>query len=187
MTKTLADIKKSLDHHLGKRLQLKANGGRKKTIERAGVLRETYHAVFVIDLDQDENSFERVSYSYADVLTEAVEITIFDEANNLIVVKWYLELLFFYNFKNPFSILLNRKGVFFWFVDILKKLVVPKEDSPMSRKGIMSKELKEEIAKDLGFYDVVKTEGWGGIKSRDAGNMVKRAIEMAEQQARSPK
>ena len=87
MTKTLADIKKSLDHHLGKRLQLKANGRRKKTIERAGVLRETYHAVFVIDLDQDENSFERVSYSYADVLTEAVEITIFDEANNLIVVK----------------------------------------------------------------------------------------------------
>jgi len=87
MPKTLADIKKSLDHHLGKRLKLKANGGRKKTIERAGVLRETYHAVFVIDLDQDENSFERVSYSYADILTEAVEITIFDEANNLIVVK----------------------------------------------------------------------------------------------------
>ncbi len=51
----------------------------------------------------------------------------------------------------------------------------------MSRKGVMSKELKEEIAKDLGFYDVVKTEGWGGIKARDAGNMVKRAIEMAEQ------
>ena len=38
-------------------------------------------------LDQDENSFERVSYSYADILTEAVEITIVDEANNLIVVK----------------------------------------------------------------------------------------------------
>ena len=40
--------------------------------------------------------------------------------------------------------------------------------------------LKEEIAKELGFYDVVEREGWGGIKSRDAGNMVKRAIEMAE-------
>ena len=40
--------------------------------------------------------------------------------------------------------------------------------------------LKEEIAKELGFYDVVEREGWGGIKARDAGNMVKRAIEMAE-------
>ncbi len=45
----------------------------------------------------------------------------------------------------------------------------------------MSSRLKEEIAKELGFYDVVEREGWGGIKARDAGNMVKRAIEMAEQ------
>lgn len=43
----------------------------------------------------------------------------------------------------------------------------------------MSEQLKEEIAKELGFYDVVQREGWGGIKSRDAGNMVKHAIEMA--------
>ncbi|MFD2193413.1 small, acid-soluble spore protein, alpha/beta type [Oceanobacillus bengalensis] len=44
----------------------------------------------------------------------------------------------------------------------------------------MSNQLKEEIAKELGFYDTVQKEGWGGIKSRDAGNMVKRAIEMAQ-------
>ncbi len=49
------------------------------------------------------------------------------------------------------------------------------------RHSIMSEQLKEEIAKELGFYDTVKTEGWGGIKARDAGNMVKRAIEMAEE------
>ena len=51
----------------------------------------------------------------------------------------------------------------------------------MSKEKIMSQRLKEEIAKELGFYDVVEKEGWGGIKSRDAGNMVKRAIEKAEQ------
>jgi len=50
----------------------------------------------------------------------------------------------------------------------------------MARKRVMSTQLKEEIAKELGFYDVVEREGWGGIKSRDAGNMVKRALEMAE-------
>jgi len=49
------------------------------------------------------------------------------------------------------------------------------------RRGIMSDQLKEEIAKELGFYDTVKKEGWGGIRARDAGNMVKRAIEMAEE------
>ncbi|QHS23881.1 small, acid-soluble spore protein, alpha/beta type [Virgibacillus sp. MSP4-1] len=50
------------------------------------------------------------------------------------------------------------------------------------RKGIMSDQFKEEIAKDLGFYDTVQKEGWGGIRARDAGNMVKRAIQMAEGQ-----
>ncbi|MEK3806604.1 small, acid-soluble spore protein, alpha/beta type [Bacillus sp. FSL H8-0547] len=49
------------------------------------------------------------------------------------------------------------------------------------RQGIMSEEFKYELAKDLGFYDTVKQDGWGAIKSRDAGNMVKRAIEFAEQ------
>jgi len=50
------------------------------------------------------------------------------------------------------------------------------------RRGIMSDRLKEELAKELGFYDVVQKEGWGGIRAKDAGNMVKRAIELAEQQ-----
>ncbi len=50
------------------------------------------------------------------------------------------------------------------------------------RRGIMSDKFKEEIAKELGFYDTVQKEGWGGITTRDAGNMVKRAIEIAEQQ-----
>ncbi|HLR08589.1 MAG TPA: small, acid-soluble spore protein, alpha/beta type [Bacillota bacterium] len=49
------------------------------------------------------------------------------------------------------------------------------------RGGVMSKQMKEEIAKELGFYDTIQQEGWGGIKARDAGNMVKRAIEIAEE------
>ncbi|GAB4945536.1 hypothetical protein MAHJHV51_48960 [Mycobacterium avium subsp. hominissuis] len=58
---------------------LRANGGRRKTIERSGVLAETYPAVFVIELDQEENAFERVSYSYADVLTETVQLVFMDK------------------------------------------------------------------------------------------------------------
>ncbi|MBD8005896.1 small, acid-soluble spore protein, alpha/beta type [Bacillus norwichensis] len=50
------------------------------------------------------------------------------------------------------------------------------------RRGVMSDQLKVELAKELGFYDVVQKEGWGGIRARDAGNMVKRAIEIAERQ-----
>lgn len=51
----------------------------------------------------------------------------------------------------------------------------------MSRnRGIMSEELKAEIAKELGVYNTVANEGWGSVSSRDCGNIVKKAIEMAE-------
>lgn len=75
MGKTIADIKQSLETHVGQRLTLKANGGRRKTIERSGILEETYPSVFIVKLDPETNSFERVSYSYTDVLTESVELT----------------------------------------------------------------------------------------------------------------
>lgn len=50
------------------------------------------------------------------------------------------------------------------------------------RRSMMSERFKEELAKELGFWDVVQKEGWGGIKASDAGNMVKRAIQIAEEQ-----
>lgn len=53
MPKSIGDIKNSLDCQLGNRIVLKANGGRKKTIERSGVLKETYPSVFIVELDQD--------------------------------------------------------------------------------------------------------------------------------------
>lgn len=72
----LIDIKRSLDAHLGERILLKANGGRRKTVERTGVLEQTYPSVFIVRLDEERHSFERVSYSYADILTESVMLTV---------------------------------------------------------------------------------------------------------------
>lgn len=50
----------------------------------------------------------------------------------------------------------------------------------MSRRGIMSENLKYEIARELGVDNIVQSEGWGGVSSRDCGNMVRKAIEIAE-------
>ena len=79
MPDSLMEIKEELDSRLGKKVLLTAQAGRKRKTERKGILRETYHSVFVVDLDQEENAFERVSYSYADVLTSSVEISFYDE------------------------------------------------------------------------------------------------------------
>lgn len=80
MGKTILDIKNALEERVGTRLTLKANGGRRKTIQRVGVLEETYPSVFIVKLDQDTSAYERVSYSYTDVLTETVELTFAEEA-----------------------------------------------------------------------------------------------------------
>jgi small acid-soluble spore protein F (minor alpha/beta-type SASP) len=48
------------------------------------------------------------------------------------------------------------------------------------KRGIMSDELKYEIARELGVDHIVATEGWGGVSSRNCGNLVAKAIEMAE-------
>ena len=47
-------------------------------------------------------------------------------------------------------------------------------------RGRMSDALKAEIAKELGVYETVQQEGWGAVPSRDCGNIVSKAIEIAE-------
>ena len=51
----------------------------------------------------------------------------------------------------------------------------------MSRNSkLISENLREEIAKELGVYERVKKDGgWGNVSSKDCGNIVTKAIEIA--------
>lgn len=46
--------------------------------------------------------------------------------------------------------------------------------------SLMSDELKYELAKELGVDDIVAREGWGGVPSRQCGNLVAEAIKYAQ-------
>ncbi|MCI6277625.1 MAG: Veg family protein [Clostridium sp.] len=70
--KTLASIKRDIENHVGERVTLKANGGRRKILVNSGVLESTYPSIFVIRLDSDTQ--RKVTYSYSDVLTKTVQI-----------------------------------------------------------------------------------------------------------------
>ena len=74
MPSNLAEIKRALDTKIGSRVELTQQVGRKRIMKRSGVLSDTFPAVFVVELDQEDNQFERMCYSYTDVLTEAVDI-----------------------------------------------------------------------------------------------------------------
>ena len=79
MPKTLRDIRGILEDEVGSPVLLEAQGGRRTIIRRKGVLSETHPAIFVVELDPEKHNFECVSYSYSDILTKHVEITVFNE------------------------------------------------------------------------------------------------------------
>lgn len=68
----LDDIKRDIENHVGEKVILKANGGRRKVFVNNGVIEKTYPSIFVIRLENDTR--RTVTYSYSDVLTKTVQI-----------------------------------------------------------------------------------------------------------------
>ena len=53
-----------------------------------------------------------------------------------------------------------------------------------NNRKLISNQLREEIAKELGVYDQVKQDGgWGNVPSKTCGNIVSKAIEIANRTA----
>jgi len=80
---TLDQIKENVAIHIGEKVRLKANKGRKKTTIREGILENAYPSIFVVKIEGGYNSVRRVSYSYSDILTETVEVTLCDIDNKV--------------------------------------------------------------------------------------------------------
>jgi len=72
----LLEIKKNIEICIGEKVQLKSNKGRKKTFIREGVIENTYPSIFTIKFENEYDMTRRVSYSYTDVLTNAVELVV---------------------------------------------------------------------------------------------------------------
>ena len=72
----LYQIKKDIETCVGEKVQLKANKGRKKSFIREGIIENSYPSIFIVRFENDYDTTRRVSYSYTDVLTKAVELVI---------------------------------------------------------------------------------------------------------------
>ena len=75
----LSRIKSELEEYVGSKVRLTANQGRKKVMRAEGVLEKTYPNIFVVRLNEDSEAVKRLSYCYADVLTNSVQLTICDD------------------------------------------------------------------------------------------------------------
>jgi uncharacterized protein Veg len=73
-------IKKDIDEHIGEKVLLRANSGRRKVVVREGVLEKTYPNIFIVRIDGSDSTSRTISYSYSDILTQTVQL-VFNEAS----------------------------------------------------------------------------------------------------------
>ncbi len=65
-------IKNNLESSKGKVLKFKFNGARNQVEEFMGTIENTYNYVFLVKIQDDSKQIR--SFSYADILTESLEI-----------------------------------------------------------------------------------------------------------------
>lgn len=77
----IEQIRESLEGFVGRKVQLTAKRGRKKRLVRRGIIEHTYPSIFVIKLDNPEQDAaeRRMTFSYTDILTRAVEVVVFKQ------------------------------------------------------------------------------------------------------------
>lgn len=78
---TYQDIRKvkgRIEKNIGQRVKLELKKGRNKTAIFVGTIESTHPSIFTVLLDKslESSSYNRVSYSYTDVLTKSVELTL---------------------------------------------------------------------------------------------------------------
>lgn len=84
---SVTKIRKDLEGCIGKRVILKANKGRKRTTTREGILESAYPNLFVVKIANEYDSIRRVSYTYSDILTSTVEVTICEDVERQVKIS----------------------------------------------------------------------------------------------------
>ncbi len=74
--KTLIEIKKSVEGCIGQRVLLRTNIGKRNAKEKKGIIQEAYPSVFIVTVNEGLQSQRSVSFSYSDILTATVEMTL---------------------------------------------------------------------------------------------------------------
>lgn len=73
----VSSIRNNLKENIGNEVVVRANTGRKRIVEKSGILEQIYPHVFVVLLNTaGAESERRMSFSYIDVLTKTVELEI---------------------------------------------------------------------------------------------------------------
>ena len=69
-------VRKDIQKIIGSKVKLETNKGRHKSVISRGIVSNVYPSIFTIQLNEGPDPSRKLSFSYTDVLTNAVEITL---------------------------------------------------------------------------------------------------------------
>lgn len=72
---TITNLKIGISEKVGQKIMVKCSLGRGKISEREGIIKNVYPGIFIVKYDENRESS---AYSYADVLTKTVELSVYD-------------------------------------------------------------------------------------------------------------
>ena len=82
---TLSEIRKNISKYIGKEVIIKADRGRRRSINKEGVLDKTYDNIFIVKV-VDNGEERHLSFSYADLLTDSVELKLKEDKERIGVI-----------------------------------------------------------------------------------------------------
>jgi uncharacterized protein Veg len=69
-------VRRDIQKIIGSKVQLETNKGRHKSVVSMGIVSNVYPSIFTIQLNEGPDPSRKLSFSYTDVLTNTVEITL---------------------------------------------------------------------------------------------------------------
>jgi len=71
-------VKSDIQKIIGSKVRLETNKGRHKSVVSSGIISHVYPSIFTVQLCEGAETSRKLSFSYTDVLTNTVEITLCD-------------------------------------------------------------------------------------------------------------
>jgi len=75
-TTDVSHVRNDIQRIIGSTVRLETNKGRQKSVISTGVVSNAYPSIFTVLLNEGSGSSRFLSFSYTDVLTNTVEITL---------------------------------------------------------------------------------------------------------------
>jgi len=76
LKRDLSEAKDQIEKNIGNEVLLEFSKGRRKSVAHRGIISSVYPSIFTVQIFEGKDASRKLSFSYVDILTNSVEITL---------------------------------------------------------------------------------------------------------------